>query len=89
MLDNNPDIFIATSLGYGLWFSKEEIPIVGIKASGVKSINLKDDNVVSTINFNEITSDYLAILTDKGTGKRVKLKDFEKSSRARKGINDN
>ena len=86
MLDNNPDIFIATSLGYGLWFSKEEIPIVGIKASGVKSINLKDDNVVSTINFNENTSDYLAILTDKGTGKRVKLKDFEKSSRARRGL---
>ena len=86
MLDTFPDIFIATSLGYGLWFSKEEIPIVGIKASGVKAINLKDDNVVSTINFDENTSDYLAILTDKGTGKRVKLKDFEKSSRARRGL---
>lgn len=86
MLDTNPDIFIATSLGYGLWFSKEEIPIVGIKASGVKAINLKDDTVVSTINFDENTSDYLAILTDKGTGKRVKLKDFEKSSRARRGL---
>jgi len=83
MLDTNPDIFIATSLGYGLWFSKDEIPIVGIKASGV---NLKDDTVVSTINFNEDDSDYLAIFTDKGTGKRVKLKDFEKSSRARRGL---
>lgn len=86
MLDTFPDIFIATSLGYGLWFSKEEIPIVGIKASGVKAINLKDDTVVSTINFDENSSDYLAILTDKGTGKRVKLKDFEKSSRARRGL---
>ena len=86
MLDTNPDIFIATSLGYGLWFAKDEIPIVGIKASGVKAINLKDDSVVSTINFNEENSDYLAILTDKGTGKRVKLKDFEKSSRARRGL---
>ncbi len=86
MLDTFPDIFIATSLGYGLWFSKEEIPIVGIKASGVKAINLKDDTVVSTINFDEENSDYLAILTDKGTGKRVKLKDFEKSSRARRGL---
>ena len=86
MLDTNPDIFIATSLGYGLWFDKEEIPIVGIKASGVKAINLKDDTVVSTINFDSSTNDYLAILTDKGTGKRVKLKDFEKSSRARRGL---
>lgn len=86
MLDTKPDIFIATSLGYGLWFAKDEVPIVGIKASGVKAINLKDDNVVSTINFDEEVSDYLAILTDKGTGKRVKLKDFEKSSRARRGL---
>ena len=86
MLDTNPDIFIATSLGYGLWFAKDEVPIVGIKASGVKAINLKDDTVVSTINFDEENSDYLAILTDKGTGKRVKLKDFEKSSRARRGL---
>lgn len=86
MLDANSDIFIATSLGYGLRFSKEEIPIVGIKASGVKAINLKDDTVVSTINFDENISDYLAILTDKGTGKRVKLKDFEKSSRTRRGL---
>ena len=86
MLDTNPDIFIATSLGYGLWFAKDEVPIVGIKASGVKAINLKDDTVVSTINFDEEVSDYLAILTDKGTGKRVKLKDFEKSSRARRGL---
>ena len=86
MLDTFPGIFIATSLGYGLWFAKDEVPIVGIKASGVKAINLKDDTVVSTINFDEENSDYLAILTDKGTGKRVKLKDFEKSSRARRGL---
>ncbi len=86
MLDSNEEIFVATSLGYGLWFSKEEIPIVGIKASGVKAINLKDDTVVSVINFNVDANEYLAIITDKGTGKRVKLKDFEKSSRARRGL---
>ena len=86
MLDINSDIFIATDLGYGLWFSKEEIPIVGIKASGVKAINLKNDKVVSTINFEESSNEYLAVITDKGTGKRVKLKDFEKSTRARRGL---
>lgn len=86
VLDTNKDIFIATNLGYGLWFSKEEIPIVGIKASGVKAINLKDDTVVSAINFDEENNDYLTIITDKGTGKRVKLKEFEKSSRARRGL---
>lgn len=35
------DIFVATSGNYGLWFDKSEIPVVGIKASGVKAIKLK------------------------------------------------
>ncbi len=86
MLDKSNDILIATYRGYGLWFEKQEIPIVGIKASGVKAINLKDDVIVSIINFDENNSDYLTIITDKGTGKRVKLKEFEKSSRARRGL---
>ena len=41
------NIFVATDSGYGLWFDINEIPMVGLKASGVKAINLKDDHVVS------------------------------------------
>ena len=80
------EIFIETSKGYGLWFSKEEIPVVGIKAGGVKAITLKDDSVTSILNFNESDNKYLAIVTDKGTGKRMHLKDFDKTTRARRGL---
>ena len=80
------EIFIETSKGYGLWFSKDEIPVVGIKAGGVKAITLKDDNVTSILNFNESDNKYLAIVTDKGTGKRMHLKDFDKTTRARRGL---
>ncbi len=76
--DTKDEIFIETSKGYGLWFSKEEIPVVGIKAGGVKAITLKDDSVTSILNFNESDNKYLAIVTDKGTGKRMHLKDFDK-----------
>ena len=86
MLDLEEEIFIETYLGYGLWFLKEEIPIVGIKASGVKAINLKGDNVVSISNFADSDTNYLAVLTDKGTGKRVKLTEFERTTRARRGL---
>ena len=72
--DTKEEIFIETSKGYGLWFSKEEIPVVGIKAGGVKAITLKDDSVTSILNFNESDNKYLAIVTDKGTGKRMHLK---------------
>lgn len=79
------EVFVATSCGYGLWYDVSEVPVVGIKAAGVKSINLKDDYVVSGILFNA-GSEYITILTDKGTGKRVKLLEFEKTSRAKRGI---
>ena len=84
--DIKEEIFIETSKGYGLWFSKEEIPVVGIKAGGVKAITLKDDSVISILNFNEQDNKYLAIVTDKGTGKRMHLKDFDKTTRARRGL---
>ena len=84
--DTKEEIFIETSKGYGLWFSKDEIPVVGIKAGGVKAITLKDDSVISILNFNESDNKYLAIVTDKGTGKRMHLKDFDKTTRARRGL---
>ena len=80
------EIFIATKTGYGLWFDEEDIPKVGLKASGVKSINLKDDSVVSVSSFNVNDTEYVSILTEKGTGKRVKISEFDKSSRAKRGL---
>ena len=82
---NNPEVFISTENGYGLWYSTSEIPVVGVKAAGVKSINLKDDSVVSASLFNG-NEEYITILTDKGTGKRTRLNEFEKTSRAKRGI---
>lgn len=85
-VSNKSDIFISTSNGYGLWFSENEIPTVGIKASGVKAINLKDDTVASISNFNLGEAEYISVITEKGTGKRVKISEFDKSSRAKRGL---
>jgi len=78
------NIFVATKNGYGLWYDLLEIPMVGLRTSGVKSINLKDDEVVSVNNFDNV--DYISLITDKKTGKRMKLTEFEKSTRARRGL---
>ena len=78
------NVFVATQCGFGLWFDVNDIPIVGLKTSGVKSINLKDDTVVSVNNFDDI--EYISIIMDKGCGKRVRLSEFEKSTRARRGL---
>jgi topoisomerase-4 subunit A len=82
---NNTDIFVATRKGYGLWYDVAEVSVVGIRASGVKSIKLKDDEVVSSCLFDP-NCEYVTIITDKGTGKRLKLSELEKTSRANRGI---
>ena len=82
--DNGSEVFITTKNGYGLRYKTDEISIVGIKASGVKAINLKHDEVVNGILFDN--TDYITIITANGTGKRVKMTEFEQSTRARRGV---
>lgn len=81
----NSNVFITTSCGYGLWYDIKEVPILGLKAAGVKSINLKDDYVVCGAIF-DAGEEYITILTDKGTGKRMRMTELEKTSRAKRGI---
>ena len=78
------EVFITTHLGYGLRFDINEVPVIGVRGSGVKAINLSNDFVVSGNIIND--EDYISIITTKSTGKRVKLSEFEKTSRARKGV---
>ena len=82
---NGKDVFVATRDGYGLWYDINEVSIVGIRASGVKSIKLKDDEVISSCIFDP-SCEYITIIMDKGTAKRLKLSEIEKTSRANRGI---
>ena len=79
------EVFIATKKGYGLWYDKSEIPTIGLKAAGVKSINLKDDEVVSA-NLFDGSFEYVTVITVKGLSKRIKLTEFEKTTRAKRGL---
>ena len=86
LVEDYDTIFLTTNTGYGLSFKTEEIPIVGVKASGVKAMKLKDDYLVGVNNFSYQSHEYLSVVTTKGTGKRVRLNEFELSSRTRRGI---
>ena len=78
------EIFITTHSGLGLRYKTEEVPVTSLRGSGVKAINLKDDTVASGQSFTD--GDFLIVITDKGTAKRVKIDEFEITSRARKGV---
>lgn len=85
--DGNSDVFIASNKGLGLWYHESEISVVGQRAAGVKGIMLKDSEyVVNGQVFHESTEPSLVVLTQRGACKRMKLKEFERSSRAKRGL---
>ncbi|MET3698977.1 DNA topoisomerase IV subunit A [Bacillus oleivorans] len=84
--DGKSSLFIATSLGYGLLFHEEEISPIGVRAAGVKGINLKDgDTVVSGIVLSEDKNGFV-LVTHRGSIKRMKVTEFEPISRAKRGV---
>lgn len=83
--NDEKSLFLATHLGYGLWFSEKEISAVGARAAGVKGINLKEDDFVVSAQLAE-DGDQLALVTQRGAFKRMNLSEFDKTSRAKRGV---
>ncbi|MEC0668620.1 DNA topoisomerase IV subunit A [Bacillus haynesii] len=83
--DGTKDLFIATHSGYGLWFSEDEVSVVGARAAGVKGVNLKDGDFVASGQVLE-ESDVLVLVTQRGSIKRMNRTEFEKTSRAKRGV---
>ena len=75
---------IVTKTGYYISYKTEEIPVSSAKAGGVKGINLKDDEVISGLVYDE-SDEYLDIFTNQKTAKRVKLSELTQLTRAKRG----
>lgn len=87
LTDGRQDIFVATHLGYGLWFLEDDVSITGQRTAGVKAINLKkDDYVVSAMAFSPMNQPRLFLVTQRAAYKKMKLTVFEKSTRAKRGL---
>lgn len=85
--DGSKDIFLITHYGYALWFHESEVNIVGARAAGVKGINLKDGDVVvggKVLSPTDIQS--IVIATQRGAIKKMKLSEFERATRAKRGV---
>jgi topoisomerase-4 subunit A len=87
LTDGTKELFLITNLGYALWFHEEEISIVGARAAGVKGINLKDDDtIIGGKIINPDSNETIVISTQRGAVKRMKMKEFEKATRAKRGV---
>ncbi|MBU8968144.1 DNA topoisomerase IV subunit A [Bacillus altitudinis] len=80
------ELFIATKNGYGLWFDEEEVSVVGPRAAGVKGINLKDGDEVVSGQTIDPKNNVLVLTTQRGAVKRMNLSEFDKTSRAKRGV---
>jgi topoisomerase-4 subunit A len=78
------ETLLVTKNGYYLRYLSNEIPTIGPKAAGVKAINLKDDYLISSYQLNS-DYEYLNILTNNNTVKRIKIEELNVLSRAKKG----
>lgn len=87
LTDGTKELFLITNLGYALWFHEEEISIVGARAAGVKGMNLKDDDtIIGGKIINPDSNETIVISTQRGAVKRMKMKEFEKATRAKRGV---
>ncbi|BCK47803.1 DNA topoisomerase 4 subunit A [Streptococcus dysgalactiae subsp. equisimilis] len=78
------DLLLVTKNGYALRFSSQDVPIQGLKSSGVKGINLKnEDKLVSAFS---VTSNSFFVLTQRGSLKRMAVDDIPQTSRANRGL---
>ncbi|EFY02821.1 DNA topoisomerase IV subunit A [Streptococcus dysgalactiae] len=78
------DLLLVTYYGYALRFSSQDVPIQGLKSSGVKGTNLKnEDKLVSAFS---VTSNSFFVLTQRGALKRMAVDDIPQTSRANRGL---
>jgi topoisomerase-4 subunit A len=87
LTDGTKEVFLISHFGYALWFDEQEISLVGARAAGVKGINLKEgDYVVGGKVLASELKQSIVIATQRGSVKKMKLKEFEKASRAKRGV---
>lgn len=84
--EQKKDVMLTTDKGYTLVFAANDIPLVGVKASGVKGMSLKGDEVVSLSNLDYEEDEYVLVVTDRGSAKRTHLHELDLSTRSRRGL---
>ncbi|MBU6948267.1 DNA topoisomerase IV subunit A [Staphylococcus haemolyticus] len=84
-LNEDQLINVLTHKGMSLTYSSEELSDTGLRASGVKSINLKDEDFV--IMTDVVDGDSSIIMaTQRGAVKRISYKILQQAKRAQRGI---
>ncbi|MCR5741424.1 MAG: DNA topoisomerase IV subunit A [Gammaproteobacteria bacterium] len=86
VLEDMAEVIAITKFGLILKYPKSEIPMVGLKALGVKNISLKPgDEVIASFPVLNYYKEELLLLINRGTLKRLLLKNIVRSKRGGRG----
>lgn len=81
------DVFLVSNRGFGLRYSLTEVPVVGAKAAGVKSMNLKEqDYVVNGLLVYQEGDTPIVLITQRGSIKRMLAQELPQLGRAKRGL---
>lgn len=81
------DVFLVTHQGMGLRYPLTEVPVVGTKVAGVKSINLKEeDYIVNGLLVLAEGDTPVVIVSQRGAVKRMLAQEISQTSRAKRGV---
>jgi DNA topoisomerase IV, A subunit, Gram-positive len=79
-------IYVFTKHSYASAFPVSEVPVVSGKAIGVKFVSLKTDDQLAGYFLAGDESEKIALLTQRGSYKQMKLSEIPVTSRARRGV---
>lgn len=85
LTDGQQGIILTSKNGYVTLYTEQEVSILGIKAGGIKGINLKDDELISMNIFNPLRTDSYVLISDQPGIKRMRVSDIPSCHRATKG----
>lgn len=78
-------ILIISKNGYALRYPVDEVSVNGARTTGVRSMDLRDDDEV--VNLALVTdNETIALITQRGAFKRLAMKELSVTSRARRGV---
>ena len=81
LTDDHQAIVLTSSLGYVSLYSEQEISILGLKAGGIKGINLKNDSLVAMNTFDPLHSYSYVLISDQPGIKRMRISDIPSCNR--------
>ncbi|GEA99143.1 DNA topoisomerase 4 subunit A [Levilactobacillus brevis] len=78
-------ILLISKNGYALRYPVDEVSVNGARTTGVRSMDLRDDDEV--VNLALVTdNETIALITQRGAFKRLAMKELSVTSRARRGV---